>query len=123
MTKVSKRERLRITYAIEDTLDNYCRACPYFNLNTPSRVCVLCPASVQLRKCGDALGYEKVLPIERDKPRDWTDDEEKYLIEAYEYSYSYTKMAADLNRTIPSVNMRLRYLRERGKIVIRSDRK
>lgn len=124
MTRLSKHERLQVTYAIEDTLENYCRACPYFNLNTPSKICVTCPVSVQLKEYGVKLGFERKLPIERnEQQKDWTDADEKYLIEAYKNRYSYSRMAADLDRTVPSINMRLRKLRDAGKIVVRSNRK
>ena len=124
MTKLSKHERLQVTRAIEDTLDDFCRACPFFNLNTPSKTCVICPASIQLKSYGVQLGFERSLPIERNgQQKDWTDADDKYLIEAYEKHFSYAKMAADLERTIPSINMRLRRFRKEERIVLRGARK
>lgn len=56
MTKLIKHERLRFTHAIEDALDNYCRAdCPYLDSRDADRVCMTCPVGVRLQGFGAKL--------------------------------------------------------------------
>lgn len=114
MTKLSKHERLNTTHAIEDTLDNYCRAsCPYFNLNTPSPVCATCPVAVQLQEYG-----AKLIPNETYKKnghKRWTDAEDSFLIKHRGIKNTRT-LAEDLKRSPESVRDRIKRLRAKGLI-------
>lgn len=113
-SKLTKRERLQITYAIEYILDGYCRAeCPFFNLNTPSAVCSTCPAQVKLREHGKKL-------VSDDKREEyirslWTDEENSFLIK--HHGKKKVKVIAEaLKRTPDSVYDRVRILKRKGLI-------
>lgn len=116
--RLTKRDRLQITNAIEDTLGDYCRVCPNSGGNNPSSVCALCPINSRLQEYGKRLsscGVRSAV-VETYSANPWSEKEDAYAIRAFSNGASYAKIASELNRTIASVNMRLRRLRKEGRV-------
>lgn len=112
--KLTKRERIQVTYAIEDTLDAFCRAdCPFFGLNSPSVVCGTCPAAVKLRECGKLLGFAETQT--KKKPVPWSDEEIDFLIRARQ-EMKLDDIADAFGRTYTSVTHMVHKLKKKGLI-------
>ncbi len=109
MTKLSKSERTQITHAIEDTLENYCRAdCPYFGLNTPSEVCQTCPVSLSLLEIGSKLwSKDELKPIVKSP---WTTEEDDFLISS-RGKMKLVDIAKALGKSLSLVDKRVRHLK------------
>lgn len=118
MTKLAKRERLQVYYAIDDTLDDFCRAdCPHSGLikQSLSAVCEACPISARLREYG--LKLEDVELDEIVVPDKWSQEEDDYLISAFGDT-KVKGIAEKLDRTVRSVYQRIHRLKKKGLIKI-----
>ena len=114
MTKLSRHERLKVTHAIEDTLENYCRSgCPFFGLNTPSEVCKTCPVSITLQEHGSKLWSEDELKPVVKQP--WSKNDDNYLLRS-RGKKKLAEIAEKLGRDIGNVDRRVRYLKDKGVI-------
>lgn len=110
MAKLSKHERLQVTYAIDDLLDGYCRAgCPHENHNTPSPVCSTCPVSVLIREHGTKLESEG----KADMRNFWTPEEDAILVSSYGKK-SVADIAETLGRTTRGIYQRAKLLKDKG---------
>lgn len=117
MKKLTRHERLKITYAIDDTLESYCRAdCPHANQNTPSPVCTTCPISIVLQEYGDKLNgvKEKVKKPKKAIPVRWKKEDDEFLIQSIG-KLSTKEIAKKLKRTETSVYKRATRLKLREK--------
>lgn len=106
-------EMIQVVYAIDDTLDAYCRACPNLN-NITSKICETCPIGVELQSYGALLGGgEKI-----DKPHvRWSKKDNAKLIKLYGSGVPASEIAHKLKRTKQSVYKRLARLKKNGVII------
>ena len=104
------KERVQVTNHIEDTLDEYCRNCPYlYQFN--HRNCKKCPVAGLLQEYGRELGWGE----DSNKPKGhnrWS-IEEQDILERYHGKIQVREIAKKLGRSESSVRKRIVRMREK----------
>ncbi len=115
MAKLTKHDRLQVTHAIEDTLEAYCRVCPYIDSRNVETMCSTCPVGVILKSYGMRLTNEEVAP---EKPAKWTPEEDAKLMDLVSKAKfgGMEDVAIAMGRTLYSCYMRKSKLAKKGLI-------
>lgn len=72
MNAIGKKERMELTFKIEDILNQNCRICPEKNTHFMSNeVCQTCPALKELQQNGTQLGWKDSLVNTHDYPEEY----------------------------------------------------